>query len=68
MVHKPNPLNKDYNRDPNLKALERKGLLDQGPQYSGALGYLGIALRDVHQKIAAGIVKRFSVQGLEFRV
>ena len=29
-IIKPPPLNRDYNRDPNLKALKSKGVIDHG--------------------------------------
>ena len=30
MINKPPPLNRDYNRDPNMKALKRRGFIDRG--------------------------------------
>ena len=30
MINKPPPLNRDQNRDPNMKALKRKGFMNQG--------------------------------------
>ena len=30
MKNKPPPLNRDYNRDPNIKALKRRGFVNHG--------------------------------------
>ena len=30
MITKPPPLNGDYNRDPNIKALKRRGFINHG--------------------------------------
>ena len=30
MINKPPPLNRDYDRDPNIKALKRRGFLNHG--------------------------------------
>ena len=30
MIHKPPPLNRDLNGDPNIKALKRKGFINHG--------------------------------------
>ena len=30
LINKPPPHNRDYNRDPNIKALKRRGFMNQG--------------------------------------
>ena len=35
VINKPPPLNKDYHRDPNIKALERKGFINHGSTLGG---------------------------------
>ena len=30
LINKPPPLNRDYNRDPNIHALKRRGFINQG--------------------------------------
>ena len=34
MIHNPPPLNGDYNKDPNMKALKRRGFINHGSTFS----------------------------------
>ena len=38
MIHKPPPHNRDDNRDPNIKALKRKGFINHGSTLIGNVG------------------------------
>ena len=39
MINKPPPLNRDYNRDPNIKALKRRGFINHGSTLSSLAPY-----------------------------
>ena len=38
MIDKPPPLNRDYNRDPNIQALKRRGFINQGSTLALSMG------------------------------
>ena len=42
LINKPPPLNGDYNKDPNIKALTRRGCINYGPTLPVAFGREGI--------------------------
>ena len=42
MINKPSPLNRDYNRDPNIEALKKRGVINHGSTLEG----LGFRVQD----------------------
>ena len=51
MINKTPPLNRDYNRDPNMKALKRRGFINHGSTLSGLQGLGSVVLGSVYRRI-----------------
>ena len=71
MINKPSPLHRDYNRDPNFKALERRGVINQWSTLGRDFGRLRgnptySPKNDV--TLQAGCQPIVPLQGLGFRV
>ena len=47
MINEPHPLNRDYNGDPNMKALKRRGFITHGSTLV-SFGWVNLRLRASH--------------------
>ena len=53
MINEPPSLNRDYNRDPNMKALKRRGVINQGSTLGSGVSDQGLkfaGLRYLYKK------------------
>ena len=67
MINNPPPLNRDYSRDPNIKALKRRGFINHGSTLVWNLGQKCLGLRLCSSRFRARASSRIRVDGLGFR-
>ena len=70
MINKPPPLSRDYNRDPNIKALTQKGFINHGPYITGQtqpLSFVTHQPASKYDRYVGSTSYKFRVEALTFR-
>ena len=62
MINKPPPLNREYNMDPNMKALKRRGFINQGSTLGPLTGRMMNELRKLAADGLSGVSRLFRLQ------
>ena len=56
MINKPPPLNRDYDRDPNIKALKRRGLINHGSTLESSRGIHSLIPQDPRENLGTCMI------------